>query len=289
MKYRQEHVLSGKGSEPHQFTAALRGITVDAQDQIFAVGDSEVKVFDSKGALNRRWSTSQPGFSIAVEGEIVYTGQEGQLEIYDNSGKLLDSWRDPERLGLVTAIGLLSDHVLIADTRDRCIRRYDKKGTFLNNIGKENRRHGFLIPNGAVDFAVDDQGIIHAANPGKHRVERYTPEGDLLGHFGRFDGRDPKGFPGCCNPTNVTVTDGGLVYVTEKAGPRAKVYDAEGKLLAVIATDVFDLNCKNMDVAVDSRGRVYVVDTVRLQIHSFVPEKQLPSSQSAVEMEGVRR
>ena len=42
--------------------------------------------------------------------------------------------------------------------------------------------------------------------------------------------------------------------------------------LAVIATDVFDLNCKNMDIAVDSKGRVYVADTEHLEIHQFVPE-----------------
>jgi len=61
------------------------------------------------------------------------------------------------------------------------------------------------------------------------------------------------------------------VYVTEKAGPRAKVLDFEGNLISVIAADAFDPNCKNMDVAVDSGGRVYVVDTIRLQVHVFAP------------------
>jgi hypothetical protein len=265
--------MSGKGSEPLQFAGALRGITVNAQDELFAVGDSEVKFFDSEGTFRNRWSTSQPGLSVAAEDD-VYVGQEGQMEIYDRSGRLLDTWSDPDKLGLVTAIGLLPEHVLIADSRDRCIRRYDRSGRFLNDIGKDNRMKGFNIPNGAVDFAVDGQGIIHAANPGKHRVERYTAEGELLGYFGRWDFLNPEGFPGCCNPTNVTVSDGGLVYVTEKAGPRAKVYNSDGELLAVIATDVFEPNCKNMDLAVDSKGRVYVVDTVRLQIHVFVRENE---------------
>ena len=29
-----------------------------------------------------------------------------------------------------------------------------------------------------MDFAVDAHGVIHAANPGKHRVERYSPDGE---------------------------------------------------------------------------------------------------------------
>jgi hypothetical protein len=39
----------------------------------------------------------------------------------------------------------------------------------------------------------------------------------------------------------------------------------------VIATDLFDANCKNMDIAVDARGRVYVVDTVKAAIFVFEP------------------
>jgi hypothetical protein len=48
-----------------------------------------------------------------------------------------------------------------------------------------------------------------------------------------------------------------------------KVYDAGGRLLAVIASVEFDRNCKNMDIAVDRDGRVYVADTVRLAVLAF--------------------
>jgi hypothetical protein len=284
MKYRRLRVFGGKGSAPHQFTSFLRGITVSSADRVFVVGDSEVKIFDNQGSLADRWTTSSPGWSIAVDDQTTYVGQEGQLEFYTHSGELTDTWRDPERLGLVSAIGLLDDFLVVADSRDRCLRRYDRQGQFLNNIGKDNRMRGFNIPNGILDFAIDNKGIIHACNPGKHRVERYTPEGELLGRIGRFDGRNPEGFPGCCNPTNVAVTDPGYTYVTEKAGPRAKVYDNDGSLLAVIATDVFDPNCKNMDLTVDSQGRVYVLDTVQLKIHVFVEEEA--SGQSMLVMEG---
>jgi sugar lactone lactonase YvrE len=115
--------------------------------------------------------------------------------------------------------------------------------------------------------------MIHAANPGKHRIERYTPDDRLLGHIGRFDGIDPAGFGGCCNPTNVAVA-GGRIYVTEKADPRAKVYSLDGGLTAVIASTVFDPNCKNMDIAVDGRGRVYVTDTVRREILVFAQQTE---------------
>ena len=93
----------------------------------------------------------------------------------------------------------------------------------------------------------------------------------MLGHIGRFGGQDLAGFSGCCNPTNVAVVGTDRIYVTEKANPRAKVYDRDGNLLAIIADDGFDLTCKNMDIAVDSRGCVHVADTTRLTIRVFAP------------------
>lgn len=272
MQHRQVQVLGGKGTEKDRFSASLRAVAVDQRDCVYAAGDSAIKVFDAAGRLLRSWGTTKPSFSVAVSGQgRVFAGQAGQVEIFDSQGRLTGAWRDEERLGLVTAIGFSKGDVFLADSRARCIRRYDAGGKYLNDIGNDNRMKGFLIPNGIVDFGVDSNGVIHAANPGKHRVERYTAGGELLGHFGRFDGRDPAGFPGCCNPTNVTVTDGSRIWVTEKAGPRVKVYDAEGTLLAVIASDVFDPNCKNMSVATGSGGRVYVTDTVKLQILAFEP------------------
>ncbi len=270
MVYTQVRVVAGKGAGPERFGRALRGITVDSRDQLYAAGDSEVKRFDRDGTLQGRWPVSGPAHAVAVAGDgRVFVGEPGRIEILDEDGRLVEIWNDPPRLARVTAIGFVGGDVLAADASRRVIRRYDAAGRFLNDIGGNNRTRGFLIPNGVLDFSVDEGGIIHAANPGKHRVERYTPEGQLLGHFGRFDGNDPSGFPGCCNPTNVTVTGGHRIVLTEKAGPRVKVYDLEGRLLSVVADEGFDLNCKNMDVAVDGQGRVFVADTVRLQILAF--------------------
>lgn len=270
--YRPSHRIAGKGPADHQFRKSLNGIALDDEDRIYAVGDSVVKVFTARGDLVRQWTISQPAYSVAVDGDgRVWVGQWRQVEIYDAQGSLVDTWKDPERLGLVSDIAVGPDDVFFADASGRCIRRFDRQGQFLNNIGDRHRKGGFDIPNGVVDFAVDAEGILHVANPGMHRVERYTADGELQGRFGRFDGRDPAGFPGCCNPTNVALDRAGRVIVSEKAGPRVKAYDTSGELLAVVADDVFDPGAKNMDLAVDSEGRIHVIDTVTLEIHVFSP------------------
>ena len=111
---------------------------------------------------------------------------------------------------------------------------------------------------------------IHGAGSSTLPALRAAIDDKLLGHIGHFDGLNPDGFSGCCNPTNVFVAPD-RVYVTEKAEPRAKVFNFAGELVDVIATEPFHLACKNMDIAVAGQGRVYVVDTVKREVLVFEP------------------
>jgi sugar lactone lactonase YvrE len=270
--------IGGRGPGPERFKEVLRGIAVDARDRLYALGDSGVKVFAPGGELLRHWDVRPSAECVAVDRDFrVWVGEPRQVEVFDAQGGIAETIRDPERLGLVTAIALGEHDVFLADATARCVRRYDRQGRFQNDIGDRHRKGGFDIPNGVLDVALDAQGIVYVSNPGMHRVERYSADGELLGRFGRFDGRDPEGFSGCCNPTNLTVDRTGRIFVTEKAGPRAKVYDPDGQLVTVVADDVFDPRAKNMDVAVDSRGRVYVADTASLEVLVFEP----PATESA--------
>lgn len=271
LRYRRLAPLAGKGGAPGQFAHSLTGIAIDRHGLLYASGDSEIKVFDADGRLRTRWRTQKPALAVAVSRDgHVYAGEEGQIEIFDPAAKRARVWAEPAVFGRVTAIGFSGDTVLAADAAARAIRRLEPSGRCLNTIGADNNVGGFLIPNGAVSFSVDSDGAILAANPGKHRVERYSPEGKLLGHFGKFSFHDPAGFTGCCNPTNVAVAD--VVYVSEKAGPRLKAYSRDGSFLGIIAADCFHPNCKNIAVHPGPRGRVYAADTVQLQIFAFEPE-----------------
>jgi hypothetical protein len=266
MRYRQLQILS------YEFHEALRGIALDTRGLLYAAGDSEIKVFDPGGATVRQWTTTLPPYSVAVgPGGSVWVGQIGQIESYDPVGARLRTFKDPSHMGRVTSLGFLKDSFLAGDSAQRCLHRFDlATGRYRNTIAKDNPLGGLHIPNGVVDFGVDAQGAIHVVNPGKHRVERYSADGVLLGHMGKFTGPDPSGFSGCCNPTNVAVAGADLLCVTEKAGPRAKVYNYAGKLLAMIESPDFDPSTKNMDVAVDPlRGLIYVSDPVRRHVVVF--------------------
>ena len=106
MEYRRARRMGGRGSAPHQFRRALRGVAVDGAGRLHAAGDSVVKVFAADGSLVRQWATGQPGQCVSIDGEgRVWVGQNEQVEVFSPEGGAVETWRDPGRLGLVTAIG----------------------------------------------------------------------------------------------------------------------------------------------------------------------------------------
>ncbi|GMU81772.1 MAG: hypothetical protein AMXMBFR47_16430 [Planctomycetota bacterium] len=276
---RYAHARTIGADGPDRFRSALRGIACAADGGLYAAGDRKVVQYGPGGEARRTWEIGGAALCVAPQpGGCIFVGRPGALEIFEVSGCTADVWSEAERLGMPTAIGFFKREVLVGDFAGRCIRRFDRDGRFLNGIGTRPPAVGFRVCNGCLDFAVDGEGIVHVADPGRHRVSRFTREGELLGSFGRFDGIDPAGFPGCCNPTNLALTPEGRVVVTEKAGPRVKIYKGDGTLVEIIATELFDAGCKNMDVAVDSCGRIFVVDTVErvIQVFEPSPEEQVP-------------
>lgn len=116
-------------------------------------------------------------------------------------------------------------------------------------------------------IAIDAQRCLCAA--GDQEVKVFDEAGVLLRRWSSAP--DPTGFSGCCNPTNVTAAGPGLLCVTGKGGPRAKVYDHAGRLFAVINSADFDPNTRNMDGAVDACGRICVSDPLRLPVFALEP------------------
>jgi len=271
MRYALVRKLAGRGDGPGQFSTALRDVHAGHDGLIYAVGDREVKVYDPAGQLVRRWPTRRAGNCVTLQSDgHVYVGGPGIIEVFDRRGRPVDHWDDRASLGFVTAVARYGGELFVADARGRAIRRFDSARQLVLQIGRDTNTRGFAIPNGCLDFELDSAGRLCVAHSGKHRVEWYDLDGRLLDRFGHFGMRDPADFRGCCNPTNIALCPDGRIAVTEKASPRVKLYEPDGKLLAVWADDdTFHPNCKNMAVAAASDGTIYVVDTVRLQILAF--------------------
>jgi sugar lactone lactonase YvrE len=258
----------------------LRGIATDAEDRVYAVGSSGLRVFDATGCELKSWKVPEDAQAVAVaEDGAVYVAVTAGILKFDREGKALGGWgregARPGELRRVTSVAALGSNVFVADARNLCIHRFDADGVFLNEIGKRSRETGFLgiiAPSPYLDFVVDKDGQVIVGNPGRLRVETYTTDGKLLGFWGE-PGLQPERFCGCCNPTNLALTRGGLVVTSEKGIPRVKVYDRSGRMLAYIPPKTFPAAAAGMDLAVDSRDRIYVAEPVTGRILVFEMKK----------------
>jgi len=102
-------------------------------------------------------------------------------------------------------------------------------------------------------------------------VTAWTLDGAPVGKFGKFGMQDAADFVGCCNPVNVATTPDGKVVTSEKMVARVKIFEPDGRLLAVIGTEHFDPMCTQIHLAVDSKGRILAADPVRRRIQVFSP------------------
>ena len=247
----------------------LAGIAVDQHFRLLALVGQEIACYSAAGELAWRKPTPSPGWSLTLSEEFLWVGMRGAIGRFDLQGRLLDQIEEPDRFGRITGLAVRGEVLLAADATHRTIHLY-RRGLWQGEIGQEVNTRGFMLPNGMLDLALDASSeTIVVAHPQKHRVERYQLDGKLVSKFGRFGMAEPGDFGGCCNPTHITVTPAGRIVVSEKAPPRIKIYTGDGKFLTQSEDGIFDPNTKNIDLAADSRGRLFATDPHRCAIEQF--------------------
>jgi hypothetical protein len=81
---------------------------------------------------------------------------------------------------------------------------------------------------------------------------------------------DIERFCGCCNPGHIAILQDGSFVTAEKGIARVKIYNRLGQLVAVVAgPEKFMEGTVGMDLAVDSRNRIYVLDPKRHCVRIF--------------------
>jgi hypothetical protein len=251
---------------------SLSGIAVGLADEIFVLGDGEVRIFDSSGQNVRKWKAINGASCIAVGEDLrVYLGAAGRVEIFDIEGHHRGGFGagEPGKPAEITALKVLPNEILIADAAGKYIRRYSHDGKSLGKIGNRTKTGGFMLPNRSLDIDVDSKGTVIATDPGRHRVSFWLLDGTPVRHFGKFGLLNQEDFVGCCNPVNIALTGDGKIVTAEKVVPRIKVFSPVGKLLALIGPEYFDPKCTHIHLAIDSKGRILAADPVRLEVKIF--------------------
>jgi sugar lactone lactonase YvrE len=274
LRYGHASTLVGRNSS-RPFLHSLSGIAISRGGNVYVLGDGEVRVFEAQGALIRTWKAPQNALCLSIDSEErVYVGSIGRVDIFDKQGKPAGGFAagTQSKPAHVTAVKAYGSDILVADAAARLIFRYSQSGKQTGEIGTKNKTRSFMLPNRWLDMDVDAHGLIRATDSGRHQVTSWLLDGTPAASFGKFGQQNLEDFVGCCNPVNLAIGPDGNIVTAEKVIPRVKVYDSSGTLLGIIGPEHFDLKCVHLHLAVDSKGRIYVGDPVRLEVQIFSPE-----------------
>lgn len=265
-----------------------RAIALGSQQRLWLGAGKFVTEISLEGAQVSEFSLPGEIRSLAIgpEGSI-YAGMRDHVEVYDPKGQRRAVWESPGKKVYLTAIAVSGPDVFLADAGNRVVLRCDPLGKIKSRIGEKNKERnipGFIVPSPFFDVEVAPDGLLRVTNPGRHRVEAYTFDGDLEFAWGN-PGAAIENFCGCCNPTNLALLADGRAVTFEKGIPRVKVYKADGRFEAVVAgTESFADNARvcgpndctvgGLDGVVDSAGRIYILDFVAGDVRVM---EQLPS------------
>ena len=77
-------------------------------------------------------------------------------------------------------------------------------------------------------ITLDQQGQVYVADHKNHRVQKFTPDGEVIGQFGSYG----TGKRQLHRPSDVAVDPDGDVYVCDWANHRVQVFDPDGKIVS---------------------------------------------------------
>lgn len=271
----------------------VSSLAVGKDDFLVVAAGNKILIYDPAKEQSERSFDS--GFdrvtAVAVEGETIYVfsrktetkdmeynGRKYKREIpigalcktYSWDGTLIGDL-ELENLKDVINAKVVEGKIFVSDFGgSHTVRVFDAKtGKGIDSIGKDLR-----LCCGILDFAIDPKtGEVLIANLGAFKLERYSPQGNLRGSFGKR-GSDLDDFQGCCNPVSAAVLPDSNLVVVEKDPSRVKIYSPKGKMLFAFK-DLQELvkGCNQVSVVVDTKGRVYLgVNSSDRFVLQYVPK-----------------
>ncbi|MGC9455341.1 MAG: NHL repeat-containing protein [Phycisphaerae bacterium] len=254
-----------------------RAIALGRDDTLHIAGDGKIRVIDAEGDTVNEFGIDGQATCLAVGDDgTLFVGFEDRVAVYSSQGEKTAEWDDFGESAIITSLAVMGDDVYVADSGQAVVYRFDRTGRLLGRLGgKDEQRNipGLVIRAPCLDVATGGDGLVRVTNPGRWRVETYTPGGSLELSWGEPSMRDIEGFCGCCNPTDVAVLSDSRVVTAEKGLPRVKLYDAHGEFQCVVApTGMFDPGTERLDLSVDSQDRIYVLDASESLVRVFEPD-----------------
>jgi hypothetical protein len=281
IRYEQVGQFRSPYPEPHR-------IAVGPEDHFYIAAGNYVTVVDRDGARVSEIALSGGARCVAAASDgTVYAGLRDHIEVFDRKGQRTATWDSLGKRAWLSGLAVGGKDVYAADSGNRVVLRYDQSGKIVGRIGEKNKDRntaGFVLPSPYLDVKLAPDGLLRVNNTGRHRIEAYTADGDLEFFWGK-PSMAIEGFCGCCNPVGVTLLPDGRYVTSEKGLPRVKIYSKEGTFECVVAgpesfsenwqkCSPSDCTTGGLDAAVDSAGRIYILDVVEASVRIMARKKE---------------
>lgn len=267
-----------------------RHLEIGPDDRLYLALGNSVIVLTQEGIREREIVLGAAVRCIAVAKDgTIFAGLRDRIETFDATGKRTSIMEIPGKRTWLTGLAVGENDLFAADAGNRVVLRFDRAGKLVGRIGEKNDERnipGFVIPSPYFSVRIHPDGLLRVNNPGRHRVEAYTVDGDFEGAWGKAS-TSLDGFCGCCNPIRLALLPDGRMVTCEKGLPRVKIYSAAGAYESVVAgAAAFPENAKvgagecdadaslaGLAAAVDSRGRIAILDHVTGEIRILQPKQ----------------
>jgi hypothetical protein len=269
---------------PHK---EARRLAFGPDDQLYVCAGNYINCLSRAGGRGLELALAGPACCVAAARDgSIFAGLRDHIEVFDSKGGQVARWPSPDAKTWLTGLAADEKNVFAADAGKLVVLRYDRSGKILGRIGRKDAERsvpGFIVPSPFLDVIIHRDGLLRVNNPGRHRVEAYTFEGDLEAAWGKPSAAI-EGFCGCCNPIAIAQLADGRVVTCEKGLPRVKIYSAAGEFESVVAgpesfpenaracTDLNDCVHGGIDAAVDSEGQIYILDIVAADVRVMKPK-----------------
>ena len=266
-------------------------IAIAPDGKLWVAGDKKMGQLNADGSFGRTIECAVAPTRLTFDADgLMYVALTDHIVVFDAGGKQVAEWEKPQANALLTSLAAAGEDIFAADAVNKVVWRWRKDGTLVSAIGRKDPKRnipGFVIPSPYFDIAIAPDGLLRVVDSGRHLIEAYTFDGHREWWWGTAS-VSIEGFSGCCNPVNMAILPNGHFILVEKGLVRVKEYDPDGHFIGVVAgpeqlewtgplqvcDKPEDCQTKGFDVAVDTTGRVYVLDTVKNVVRIF--EKKVP-------------